>query len=219
MRKCFKSMGMTALSLTVAGALFTARAHGAALPDPVLGAAVKGDQTVVLAGGCFWGMEEVFRHVKGVKATTVGYSGGAAENAHYALVGTGTTGHAESLKLTYDAEKISFGQVMKIYFSVAHDPTELNRQGPDSGTQYRSEIFFTTPQQEKEAKAYIAQLGKAKVFSDPIVTRVEPLQAFYPAEAYHQNYAAHHPESVYLAINDDPKVRDLKKEYPDLYTE
>jgi peptide-methionine (S)-S-oxide reductase len=203
--------------LLTAGAI--QHGFGAVLPDPAAEAAQTGEQSVVLAGGCFWGMQDVYQHVKGVKATTVGYAGGTAETAQYEIVSSGMTGHAESLKIVYDPAQVSFGQLLKVYFQVAHDPTELNRQGPDSGTQYRSEIFFTTPAQEKTASAYIAQLDKAKAFPAPIVTRVEQLQKFYPAEDYHQNYAATHPDNAYILINDAPKVGDLKKELPALYVE
>jgi peptide-methionine (S)-S-oxide reductase len=192
-------------------------AAGAILPPPALKAKESGEQSVVLAGGCFWGMQEVFQHVKGVKNTVAGYSGGPADKAQYETVSTGATGHAESVKITYDPAQIDFAQLLEIYFSVAHDPTELNYQGPDHGSQYRSEIIFTTPEQEKTAKAYIGQLTAAKAFSNPIVTKVEALNGFYPAEDYHQNYAKNNPDNMYIAINDAPKVIDLQKSFPDLY--
>jgi peptide-methionine (S)-S-oxide reductase len=176
-------------------------------------------QTIVFAGGCFWGVEAVFDHVKGVTKAISGYAGGAASTAKYDDVSTGTTGHAESVQVTYDPSVITFGQLLKVYFTVAHDPTELNRQGPDTGTQYRSEIFFTTPEQQQVANAYIAQLGVAKVFPDPIVTKVEPLDTFYPAEPYHQDFAARHPDNAYIVINDAPKVVNLKKQFPELYVQ
>jgi peptide-methionine (S)-S-oxide reductase len=172
---------------------------------------------VVLAGGCFWGIQAVFEHVKGVSSATAGYSGGSAGTAQYETVSTGRTGHAESVKVVYDPSQISFGQILKVFFSVAHDPTELNRQGPDEGTQYRSVIFFSSADQHRVARAYIDQLNGAKVFSDPIVTQVVALQAFYPAEGYHQDYAEHHPNEPYIAINDLPKLDHLKQTLPELY--
>jgi peptide-methionine (S)-S-oxide reductase len=190
------------------------------LPDPALDApqaSPHGDETAVLAGGCFWGMQLVFEHVRGVRHVWAGYSGGSAATAHYDDVSAGDTGHAESVKLQFDPSVVSYGQLLKIYFAVAHDPTELNRQGPDSGTQYRSEIFYASPQQRKIAAAYIAQLGAAKVFDAPIVTRLEPLQAFYTAEAYHQDFARLHPDNLYIAVNDAPKVAQLKRLFPALY--
>jgi len=191
------------------------------LPDPAIDTetthAVPKSQTIVLAGGCFWGVQAVFQHLKGVTSAVAGYAGGAADTAHYEMVSTGTTGHAESVQVTYDPSQITLGKILKVYFSVAHDPTELNYQGPDTGTQYRSEIYFTTPEQEENAKVYIDQLQKAKVFTAPIVTKVEKLPAFYPAEDYHQNYATLHPDNAYIAINDLPKVDNLKKTYPELY--
>jgi peptide-methionine (S)-S-oxide reductase len=177
----------------------------------------KSTQTVVLAGGCFWGIQAVFEHVKGVSSATAGYSGGAANTAQYETVSTGQTGHAESVKVVYDPSQVSFGQILKVFFSVAHDPTELNRQGPDEGTQYRSVIFFSNPDQQRVAKAYIDQLNHGKLFPEPIVTQTVALQAFYPAEAYHQDYAVHHPNDPYIAINDLPKVDHLKQTLPELY--
>jgi peptide-methionine (S)-S-oxide reductase len=198
----------------------TARASVTALPDPVLDAPLanaKGEQTAVVAGGCFWGVEAVFEHVKGVNKAVSGYSGGSAETAQYRMVGSGETGHAESVRITYDPSKITYGQLLKIFFSVAHDPTEVNRQGPDSGTQYRSAIFYANDEQKRVAEAYIDQLNKARVFSDPIATKVTALQAFYEAEAYHQDYLAHHPDEPYIVYNDIPKVENLKKQFPELY--
>ena len=190
-------------------------------PNPTVDAtlaASKSKQTAVIAGGCFWGIQAVFQHVKGVVEATSGYSGGNANTAEYELVSTGDTGHAESVKITYDPSQVTYGQLLKVFFSVAHDPTELNRQGPDSGTQYRSSIFYQNDEQKKIAEAYIAQLDKAKVYPAPIVTRVVPLKAFYPAEAYHQDYAIHHPENPYIVHNDAPKVANLQQLLPDLYT-
>jgi peptide-methionine (S)-S-oxide reductase len=174
-------------------------------------------QTVVLSGGCFWGIQAVFQHVKGVTEATSGYAGGAAGTARYDAVSNGDTGHAESVRVTFDPSQVTFGQLLRVFFSVAHDPTELNRQGPDEGTQYRSAIFFATPDQKRIAQAYVAQLDSAKVFHDRIVTQIVPLTAFYPAEAYHQDYARRHPESPYIVFNDAPKVANLKKVFPTLY--
>ena len=191
------------------------------LPPPALDArraAKPGSQTVVLAGGCFWGIEAVFRHVLGVTNATSGYAGGSAETARYDLVSTGNTGHAESVRVTFDPAQVSIGQVLQVFFSVAHDPTELNRQGPDHGRQYRSAIFFSDPEQKRVADAYIAQLDGAKVFHGRIVTEVVPLRAFYPAESYHQNYAALHPNEPYIVINDAPKVVHLRQLFPALYS-
>ena len=190
------------------------------LPNPAADeplSKTKSSETVVLAGGCFWGIQAVFEHVKGVTSATAGYSGGAAGTAQYETVSTGRTGHAESVKVVYDPSQISFGQILKVFFSVAHDPTELNRQGPDEGTQYRSVIFFSSEDQRRVARAYIDQLNGAKVFAEPIVTQVVALQAFYPAEGYHQDYAEHHPNEPYIAINDLPKLDHLKQTLPELY--
>jgi peptide-methionine (S)-S-oxide reductase len=190
------------------------------IPDPVLDAplaATKGEQTAVFAGGCFWGIQAVFQHVKGVVSATSGYSGGEAKTAHYEMVSTGETGHAESVKIIYDPSKVSYGQLLKVFFAVAHDPTELNRQGPDSGTQYRSAIFYASEEQKRIAEAYINQLNQAKIFEGPIVTQVAVLNSFYKAEAYHQDYAIHHPDDPYIATNDLPKVANLRQQLPDLY--
>ena len=202
---------------------FYARAGGSAavaLPAPAVDApraAAPGRETVVLAGGCFWGVEAVFRHVKGVIEATSGYAGGSAATARYELVGEGHTGHAESVRVTFDPAQVSLGQLLQVFFSVAHDPTEVNRQGPDTGTQYRSAIFVTGAAQKRIVDAYIAQLDKAKAFPRRIATAVAPLAAFYPAEAYHQNYAALHPGNPYIAINDAPKVSHLRALFPALY--
>ncbi len=189
------------------------------LPAPTVDAtaASKNDQIAVLAGGCFWGVEAVFEHVKGVRKVTAGYSGGDADTAKYDVVSYGHTGHAESVKVQYDPSQVSYGQLLQVFFSVALDPTELNRQGPDSGTQYRSVVFYRNAEQKKVADDYIAQLTKAKSFPAPIVTKVVPLKAFYPAEAYHQNYFNLHPNNLYIVINDAPKVRHLKQFFPDMY--
>jgi peptide-methionine (S)-S-oxide reductase len=174
-------------------------------------------ETAVLAGGCFWGQQGVFEHVKGVQQVLAGYSGGAGETAHYEMVGTETTGHAESVQIKFDPSQVTYGQILRVYFSVAHDPTELNRQGPDEGTSYRSNIFYASAEQQKIAQAYIAQLTKAHVFSDPIVTRVDKLTGFYEAEGYHQDYLIHNPDSGYIQVNDLPKIANLKAIYPELY--
>jgi peptide-methionine (S)-S-oxide reductase len=191
------------------------------IPSPAIDAALspaKSQQTAVVAGGCFWGIQAVFQHVRGVISATSGYSGGAANTAEYERVSDGDTGHAESVKIVYDPSQISYGELLHVFFSVAHDPTQLNRQGPDTGTQYRSSIFYGSEEQKKIAEAYIAQLDKAKVFPRPIVTQVVALKAFYPAEAYHQNYAKLHPDSPYIVYNDAPKVAHLQQEFPGLYT-
>jgi peptide-methionine (S)-S-oxide reductase len=210
--------------LIVAGTMAWNRADAAAastvLPDPAVDSplAAKSDkQTAVVAGGCFWGIQAVFQHVKGVIDATSGYSGGSAATAEYELVGTGGTGHAESVKITFDPAQISYGQLLKVFFAVAHDPTELNRQGPDAGSQYRSVIFYTSEEQKHIAETYISQLEQAKSFTREIATQVVPLKAFYPAEAYHQNYARLHPDDAYIAINDAPKVEHLRQQFPDLY--
>jgi len=195
-------------------------ARATVIPSPVVDdplATTKGQQTAVLAGGCFWGIQAVFEHVKGVISVTAGYSGGTANTAHYETVSVGTTGHAESVKIIYDPSQVSFGQILKVFFSVAHNPTQLNRQGPDTGSQYRSAIFFSTERQLRIAQAYIDQLNEAKVYSRPIVTQVVPLKGFYPGEAYHQDYAVHHPNDPYIMINDLPKVAHLREQFPDLY--
>jgi peptide-methionine (S)-S-oxide reductase len=198
----------------------TASASATTIPDPNLDAPLaraSSEQVAVLAGGCFWGIEAVFEHVKGVTDVKSGYAGGSAATARYEKVSTGQTGHAESVQITYDPSKVSYGQLLKVFFSVAHDPTELNRQGPDTGTQYRSAIFYSTEEQKRIAQAYIDQLNKAKVFPRPIVTQVGSLDAFHEAEDYHQDYLAHHPDEPYIVINDLPKVENLKKQLPALY--
>jgi len=197
------------LALTCAGVTACSagdRANGA-LAAPAVDeqtASTSNRQSAVIAGGCFWGIQAVFQHTKGVISATSGYSGGSAKTAEYELVSTGETGHAESVQITYDPSKITYGQLLRVFFSVAHDPTQLNRQGPDQGTQYRSSIFYRTDEQKRIAEAYIAQLDKAGVFQRPIVTQVVPLKAFYPAEAYHQDYASLHPNNPYIVYNDAP---------------
>src|SRR3954453_20070716 len=190
-----------------------------ALPNPSVDTppTSTGRETAVLAGGCFWGIQAVFQHVKGVKEATSGYSGGSVASPDYEEVSSGNTGHAESVKITFDPSQISYGQLLKVFFSVAHDPTQLNRQGPDSGTQYRSVIFYGNDEQKRIADAYVSQLEGAKVFPRPIVTQIVPLKGFYEAEGYHQNYAMLHPDNPYIAINDAPKVEHLKQVFPELY--
>jgi peptide-methionine (S)-S-oxide reductase len=192
------------------------------IPAPALdtpAAEAAGLQTAVLAGGCFWGLQGMFEHVNGVTKVVAGYSGGSKETAHYEMVGTESTGHAESVEITFDPKRISYGQLLRLYFAVAHDPTELNRQGPDSGPSYRSEIFFKSPAQERIARAYVEQLTKGNVFKGPIVTRIEPLKGFYPAEDYHQDFLIRNPTYPYIVQNDLPKVGALKRVYPELYRE
>ena len=175
--------------------------------------------TAVFAGGCFWGVEAVFEHVDGVTDVVSGYAGGDSKSAQYASVGTGRTGHAESVRVTYDPAKVTYEQLLHVFFSVAHDPTELNRQGPDVGPQYRSAIFYSSDAQRQAATAYIAELTRAKTFDRPIVTEVAPLKGFYEAEAYHQDFAAKHPDNAYIVVNDAPKVVQLHKRFPELYRE
>ena len=198
----------------------TATASVTAIPDPILDApltSARGEQTAVLAGGCFWGVEAVFEHVKGVIKVTSGYSGGSASTAQYETVSSGETGHAESVRIIYDPSQISYGRLLKVFFSVAHDPTELNRQGPDTGSQYRSAIFYGNEEQKRIAEAYIVQLNQARAFSGPIVTKVTALQSFHEAEGYHQGYLDRHPDEPYIIINDLPKVENLRKHLPELY--
>jgi peptide-methionine (S)-S-oxide reductase len=198
----------------------TSAANPAAIPDPAVDeklAAHPGQETLVVAGGCFWGVQTVFKHVKGVTRSTAGYSGGAVKNPGYEDVSTGTTGHAESVEIVYDPSVITLGQLLKVFFSVVHDPTQLNRQGPDTGTQYRSAIFYGNAEQQRIAQAYVDQLNQAKIFSEPIVTQIVPLKGFYTAESYHQDYAEHHPENPYIQICDLPKLKNLQKDFPNLY--
>jgi peptide-methionine (S)-S-oxide reductase len=193
-----------------------------ALPSPDLDSSVAegtGRQTAVLSGGCFWGVQGVFEHVAGVKRAVAGYAGGKKETARYEEVSTGMTGHAESVEITFDPREISFGQILRIFFSVALDPTEVDRQGPDEGTQYRSEIFYNNETQRDVARNYIVQLDQAHIFPAPIVTRVEPNMGFFPAEDYHQDYLIHHPRSLYIVFNDLPKIANLKKLFPEIYAD
>jgi peptide-methionine (S)-S-oxide reductase len=219
--KHFFTTGLARIATALATMAVTATAFAAtALPSPTIDtplASKPTTETAVLAGGCFWGIEAVFEHLKGVTQATSGYSGGSAENAKYDKVSSGSTGHAEAVRISYDPSRISFGQLLKVFFSVAHNPTELNRQGPDVGTQYRSSIFYGNEEQKKVAQAYIAQLNAAKVFPRAIVTEVVPLKAFYEAEAYHQDYAARNPSQPYIVVHDLPKVANLQKQFPELY--
>jgi peptide-methionine (S)-S-oxide reductase len=190
------------------------------VPAPVadeVKASVAGKETAVVAGGCFWGIQAVFQHVKGVVSATSGYSGGSEKTADYETVSGGRTGHAESVQIVYDPSKITYGELLRVFFSVALDPTEVNRQGPDDGLQYRSVIFYGSDEQKRIAEAYIAQLDQSKVFGRKIATQVVPLKGFYPAEGYHQNYATLHPSDPYIVYNDAPKVANLRREFPDLY--
>jgi peptide-methionine (S)-S-oxide reductase len=216
-------VGLAALMVAMRTSLGIPAPDEAAVPAP----APKSDnprasgplQTAVLAGGCFWGVEGVFEHVRGVRVVVSGYSGGAADTAHYEVVGSGRTGHAESVQISFDPQEISYGEILRIFFSVAHDPTQLNRQGPDSGTQYRSDIFYADDAQKDIATRYIEQLNASGVYAREIVTRVDPLRGFYPAESYHQDFIAKNPHYPYIVINDLPKIRNLKKEFPDYYQE
>ena len=185
--------------------------------EPEAQAATTNSETAVFSGGCFWGVDAVFKRVKGVTHVTSGYSGGSADTAQYETVSSGTTGHAESVQVMYDPSKVSYRTLLKVFFLIAHDPTELNRQGPDEGTQYRSIIFYTSDQQKKTAQDYIAELDKDKTFSGPIVTEVVPLKHFYPAEDYHQDYFEKHPKNPYIVFNDWPKVSRLQEVFPSLY--
>jgi len=219
----FTRIAALSLLITLAGVVACNAGEGraVAVPNPAVDATLataKSEQNAVISGGCFWGIQAVFQHVKGVISATSGYSGGEAKTAEYERVSNGDTGHAESVKIVYDASQITYGQLLRVFFSVAHDPTELNRQGPDTGSQYRSSIFYGNDEQKRIADAYIAQLDKAKIFPRAIVTQVVPLKAFYPAEAYHQNYSALHPNNPYIVYNDAPKVAHLQQQFPDLYT-
>jgi peptide-methionine (S)-S-oxide reductase len=207
--------------LFAAASLAQADAIDKAVPAPQVDSAKpqSTSETVVLAGGCFWGMQGVFEHVKGVRKVVAGYSGGAKATATYDQVTTETTGHAESVSVTFDPRQVSYGTILRVYFSVAHDPTEFNYQGPDQGTSYRSEIFAANAEQMRIAQAYIAQLNTARVFSSPIVTKVETLKGFYPAEAYHQDFLIAHPDHPYIVFNDLPKIAALKRVFPSLFVE
>jgi len=209
-------LGLAGIGLRVSS---SAAEDARLLPPPVLDvpARTATSAVAVLAGGCFWGVQGVFQHVEGVTSAVSGYAGGDGATARYERVGSGTTGHAESVRITFDPRKISYGRLLQIYFSVAHDPTEFNRQGPDVGTQYRSAIFPTDPEQARVAKAYIAQLNQAHAFDAAIVTSIEPDHAFYPAESYHQDFLTRHPATPYIVVNDLPKIVRLKRLFPDSY--
>ena len=216
---CAAAVGALAIA-AFAAAPSRAAEDAVIIPAPAMDAqASDGIQTAVVAGGCFWGVKGVFQHTSGVVNAVSGYAGGSKMTADYHMVSTGTTGHAESVEIKFDPKKISYGKILQIFFSVAHDPTQLNRQGPDSGTQYRSAVFTTSDEQKKVADAYIAQLNSAKVYQKPIVTKVSPLQGFFPAEAYHQDYLTLHPNQPYIAFNDIPKVENLKKIFAESYIE
>ena len=212
--------GILLISLALSACAPAMAARSVVIPAATLDEqlAAKSDQKmIVFAGGCFWGIQAVFQHTKGVVMATSGYAGGPERMATYEQVSTGRTGHAESVQVIYDPSKVTVGQLMRVFFSVAHDPTELNRQGPDDGPQYRSEIFAANPEQDRIATAYIAQLEKSAVYNQPIATKVSALEGFYPAEEYHQDYATKHPNDMYIVINDAPKVVALKKTLPELY--
>jgi peptide-methionine (S)-S-oxide reductase len=225
MNRSFSEFAAALVVVPIALVLFAARTSGASRmltePSPVpaleVASASATEDTAVFAGGCFWGVEAVFDHVKGVKSAVSGYAGGNVASPSYEQVSTGDTGHAESVQVIYDPSKVSYGKLLQIFFSVAHDPTQLNRQGPDHGTQYRSAIFYSTPQQQQAAESYIKQLTAAKTFSRPIVTQVTQLHGFNRAEEYHQHYLEKNPNQLYIVINDKPKVAALKKEFPDVY--
>lgn len=204
--------------LVLAGATPGAAQEGIAIPAPTTDeSSAAAPEVAVLAGGCFWGVQGVFQHVEGVESAVSGYAGGSKSTAQYEMVGTGSTGHAEVVKVTFDPARISYGRILQIYFSVAHDPTQLNRQGPDHGTQYRSAIFPANEEQARIAKAYIEQLNQARVYDAAIVTRIEPGKAFFPAEAYHQDFLTTHPTYPYIVINDLPKIEHLKRLFPHRY--
>lgn len=206
------------ISLTAVA--FAGSASRPTLPEPatdISTSTVKGKQTAVLAGGCFWGTEAVFEHLKGVSDVVSGYSGGSAATAHYEVINSGKTGHAESVRITYDPSQISYSQLLKVYFSVAHDPTQLNRQGPDWGTQYRSAIFFTNDEQKRVAQAYIEQLNRAQIFRKPIVTQLVPLNGFYAAEEYHQQFLDRNPNHPYIVVHDLPKLAQLREQFSAMY--
>ncbi len=216
-RKILKLSGVIAMSLLSCS---LKPAFAVTVPDPMLDtqpAATQHEDSIVFAGGCFWGIQAVFEHVKGVKSAISGYAGGTSDTARYEIVSSGQTGHAESVKVVYDPSQVSLGQLLKVFFSVAHDPTQLNRQSPDVGTQYRSAVFTNDDRQTKIVEAYITQIDQAKVFEKPIMTKIEPLKGFYAAEDYHQDYYRTHPYSPYIMINDAPKVAALEKELPNLF--
>ena len=211
---------MRLFALVFASGVLASSAAQGQVPDFAAGSdvpAAAGEQVAVFAGGCFWGVDAIFKHVRGVSRVVSGYAGGGAATAQYQIVSTGATGHAESVQVTYDPSQISYGELLRIFFSVAHDPTQLNRQGPDVGSQYRSAIFYGNETEKETGQAYIDQLNKAHAFSRPIVTQVAPFEHFYPAEEYHQNYLARHPDQPYIVFNDLPKVRQLQQQFPALF--
>jgi peptide-methionine (S)-S-oxide reductase len=211
---------VVALMLTVGAGLASRAEEARAIPAPAVDETAAPEATsevAVLAGGCFWGVQGVFQHVQGVTNAVSGYAGGDKEKAQYRLVGTGATGHAESVQVTFDPRKISYGRILQIYFSVAHDPTQLNRQGPDYGPQYRSAVFPTNPDQARVAKAYITQLNQVHVFDAAIVTKIEPDKAFFAAEDYHQDFLTRNPTHPYIVFNDLPKIDQLKRLFPEVY--
>lgn len=217
-----KAGGLAIVAVLIAALVFgftpTQAAASTSVPAPTLDEREAGTSaTAVLAGGCFWGVQGVFQHVKGVLSAESGYAGGDASTAQYETVGTGTTGHAESVRLTYDPQQVTFGQLLQVFFGVVHDPTQVDRQGPDTGPQYRSAIFPQNDIQRRVAEAYVAQLGQVKVFAAPIATHIEPATGFFPAEAYHQNYMQDHPDAPYIEINDAPKLDALRAQFPALY--
>jgi peptide-methionine (S)-S-oxide reductase len=220
-----RSLVPISAALLIAAAVLSAGSGSAApaavnAPAPAIAselASVSAGDTAVFAGGCFWGIEAVFEHIKGVQSAVSGYTGGTTASPSYEDVSSGTTGHAESVRVVYDPSVVSYGQLLQVFFSVAHDPTELNRQGPDHGTQYRSAVFYRTSEQKRAAESYVRQLTGAKTFSKPIVTQIVPLAGFYPAEDYHQDYMVHHPTQPYIVYNDAPKVEHLKSQFPQLY--
>ena len=222
----FRSLAPVSTALLVGAAAFAfstragATAPAVVLPPPVAGMAAipaAAVDTAVFAGGCFWGIEAVFEHIKGVQSAVSGYTGGRSTSPSYDDVSSGSSGHAEAVRVVYDPSVVSYGQLLQVFFSVAHNPTELNRQGPDRGTQYRSAIFYRTPDQQRASEAYVKQLAAAKTFRKPIVTQIVPLTTFYLAESYHQDYMAHHPNQPYIVYNDAPKVAQLKAQFPALY--
>jgi peptide-methionine (S)-S-oxide reductase len=211
--------GILGLVLSPLAHCLPAHADPSAVPAPAYDPSDPApNETATLSGGCFWGMQGIYEHVKGVRRVTAGYTGGSAATAQYDIVSTGLTGHAESVQIVFDPKVISYGQILHIYFSVAADPTELNYQGPDSGRQYRSEIWYASPQQQKIAAAYIAQLTRAQVYPNPIVVRLDPARPFYQAESYHQDFLLRHPDDPYIVVNDIPKVENLQSRFPNFYS-
>ena len=214
-----RTLSRLALLAAALMAPLDARAQAPANPGRARAAALPAEQTAVFAGGCFWGIEGVYEHIKGVKSVVSGYAGGAGASPTYEQVSSGGTGHAEVVRVVFDPAQVSYEQLLHVFFSVAHDPTQLNRQGPDHGTQYRSAIFYTSGEQQRAAQAYVAQLGKAKFFARPIVTQITPLRAFFLAEDYHQDYMANNPDAPYIVMHYAPKLEALRRQFPTLYRE